>query len=110
MQGPRWTPSSHPTSGVAVGKGDHTFRLGEAERVGVGAILVSMIASFAVVTILACWAVPDSVGGLELSAKVAVVREWERASGTAGRCFLVVVLRHSEPLEAVVASVFYSGG
>ena len=77
---------------------------------GVRAIVVSMITSFAVVAILACWAVPDSMGRVDLSAKATVVREWERASGTAGRCFLVVVLGHGEPPEAVVVSVFYGCG
>ena len=64
----------------------------------------------AVVAILACWAVPDSMGRVDLSAEATAVREWERAIGAAGRCVVVVVLGHGVPLEAVITSVFFGRG
>ena len=43
-----------------------------------------MVASLAVVAVLAGWAVPDSMLGLELFAEVAAVGEWEGFSGLTG--------------------------
>ena len=77
---------------------------------GVGAVIVSMIASFTVVTVFSDGAVPDRVSGVELFTKTTLVREWERASGAAGSCFLVVVLGPGKPLEAMVAGVFFGRG
>ena len=71
---------------------------------------MSVVTPLAVVAVLACWAVPDSVGRMELSAEATMVREWERMIGAAGQCVVIVVLGHGEPLEAVVVSVFYSCG
>ena len=71
---------------------------------------MSVVAPLAIVAILACWAVPDSMGSMDLLAEATVVREGEGAFGTAGQCVVIMILGHGEPLEAVVASVFYSGG
>ena len=73
----------------------------------VGAVVVSVIAAFAVEAVLARGTFPNSMFGLKLSAEAATVGEWEGAAGTAGRCFFVVVLRHRVPPKAVVAGVFY---
>ena len=105
-----WAPLCQPSGSATVGKGDYTLRFGKTKGVGVRAVFMSVVASLAVMAIPACWAVPNSVGGVELSAKATAVREWERASGTAGQCLVVVVLGHGEPLEAMIASVFYSCG
>ena len=77
-------------------------------RVRAGVVFV--VTSLAVVTIGANWTFPDGVGGMELFAKAAAVREWERSSGTAGWQLLIVVLGHGVPPEAVITSVFYSRG
>ena len=91
-------------------KGDHTFGFSEAEGMWVGTIVVRVIASFTIEAVLACRAFPDSMFGLELSTEAATMGEWEGTTGAAGRCFFVVVLRHSVPPEAVSASVFYGRG
>ena len=77
---------------------------------GIGAVVVGMVTSFTVVTVFSGGAVPDSVSGVELFTKSTAVREWERASGAAGRCFLIVVLGLGRPLKAVVAGVFFGCG
>ena len=91
-------------------KGDHTLGFSETDGMGVGTIVVSVIASFAVEAVLACRAFPNSMFGLELSTEAATMGEWEGTTGTAGRCLFVVVLRHSVPLEVVTASIFYGRG
>ena len=63
---------------------DHTLRLGEAEGVGVRAVVVSMVVPLAVVTVLACRAVPDSMLRLELFAEATAVGELEGFSGLTG--------------------------
>ena len=78
--------------------------------VTVRAGVVFVVASLAVVTIGANWAFPDSVGGMELFAKAAAMREWKGSSGTAGWHFFIVVLGHGVPPEAVFARVFYGCG
>ena len=93
-----------------MGERDHTLGLGEANGVGVRAVFVRVVTSLAIVAILACRAIPDSVGRVDLSAKATAVREWEGSGGAAGRCIIVVVLGHGKPPEVVVASVFYSCG
>ena len=59
-----------------MGKWDHAFRLSEAEGVGVGAVVVCVVMCFAIVAVLACWAVPDSMIGMNLFAEAAPVRKW----------------------------------
>ena len=93
-----------------MGEGNDALGLCEANRVRVRASVVFVIASLAVVTISASGAFPDGVGGLELSAKAAAVREQEGSSGTAGWHLFIVVLGHGVPPKAVVTSVFYSRG
>ena len=93
-----------------MGEGDHAFGLCETNGVWIGAVLVSMVAPLTIVAVLASGAIPNSMFGLKLFTKTAAVREWKRASGTAGGCFLVVILGHGEPLEAVVAGVLYGCG
>ena len=90
-----------------MGERDYALGLCETKRVRVRASVVFVVVSLAVVTIGANWAFPDSVGGVELFAKVAAVREWEGSAGMAGWHFFIVVLRHGVPPEAVVTSVFY---
>lgn len=95
---------------MTVSEGDHTLRLGEAERVRVRAVVVSVVAPLAVVTVLAYWTVPDSMGRLKLFAEAASVREWKGSGGTTGLRVVVVVLWHGIPPETVAMSVFYGGG
>ena len=66
MECPCRTPAAHPTGGAAMGERNYALRFGEANRVGVRAIVVCVIASLAVVAVLARWTVPDGVGGVEL--------------------------------------------
>ena len=93
-----------------MGEGNYALGLCETNRMRVRASVVFMVVSLAVVTIGANWAFPDGVGGMELFAKAAAMREWEGSSGTAGWHFFIVVLGHGVPPEAVVMSVFYSRG
>ena len=93
-----------------MGEGDHALGLRETKRVRVRASVMFVVVSLAVVTVVASWAVPDGVGGVELFAKTAAMREWEGPSGMAGWHFFVVVLRHGVPPEAVTTSVFYGRG
>ena len=79
-------------------EGDNTFRLGEAQGVGIGAIVVGMVACFTVVAVLAHWAIPDGMSGVKLFAKVAPMQEWEGFSGTTGLPVIVMILWHSIPL------------
>ena len=90
-----------------MGKGNYALRLDKTERVGVGAIVVGVVAPPAVVTVLANWAVPDGVGRMELSTEATAVWEGKGSSRSAGRHFLVMILWHSEPPETVVTGVFY---
>ena len=55
-----------PGDGVVVSEGNHTLGFGETEGVGVGTVVVCVVASLAIMAVLACWTVPDGVGGLEL--------------------------------------------
>ena len=57
-------------------KGYHTFRLGEAEGMQVGALVTSVVTSLAIMTVLAGGAVPDSVPRMDLSAEMASMGEW----------------------------------
>ena len=98
---------SHPASRTTVSEGDHTFRFSKTNGVWVGAVVVSMIVRFTIKTVLACRTFPNGMFGLKLSTETAAVGEWEGAAGATGRCFFVMVLGHSEPLEAMIASVFY---
>ena len=91
-------------------EGDYALTLREANRVRVRAGVVFVVTSLALVTISANWAFPDSVGGMELFAKAAAMREWKGSSGTASWHFFIVILGHGVPLEAVVARVFYGRG
>ena len=77
---------------------------------GVRAVIVSVIASFAIETVLACRAFPNGVFGLELSTETAAMGEWEGTTGTASRCFLVVILGHGMPPKTMIAGVFYGRG
>ena len=52
---------------------------------GVQAIVVSVVASLAVVAVLVCGAIPDSVVQLKLFAKMAPVWEGEGFGGMASR-------------------------
>ena len=88
-------------------EGDHTFRLREADGMWVGALIVSVVSSFAVETVLAGRTFPNSMFGLELSTEAAAVGEREGTTGAASRCFLVVILGHSMPPKTMVAGVFY---
>ena len=71
-------------------------------------MVVSVIASFAVETVLVQGTFPNGMFGLKLSTKVAAVGEWEGTTRTTSGCFFVVVLGHGVPPEAVIASIFYS--
>ena len=99
-----------PACGVMVGERNHTLGLGGAEGVGVRAVIVSVVAPLAVVAVLACWAIPDSVSRVELFAEVAPVREGEGLSGVTSLHVVVMILWHGVPLEVMVVSVFYSCG
>ena len=76
----------------------------------VGAVVVSVVASFTIEAVLACWAFPNGMFGLELSAETAAMGEWEGTTGTASGCFLVVILGHSVPSKTMIAGVFYGRG
>ena len=93
-----------------MGEGNHTLRFSETEGMWVGASVVCVIPSLAVVAVFAGWAVPDSVGRVDLFAEMAAMGKWKGFLGAAGRHFLIVVLRHGVPPEAVITSVFYSRG
>ena len=58
-------------------EGDHTLGFCETEGVGIRAVIVFVVSPLTVVAVLADWTVPDSVGGMELFAEAAVVREWK---------------------------------
>ena len=88
-------------------KRNYALRFSEANRVGIWTIVVCVIASLAVVAVLASWAVPDGVGGVKLFTEAAAVWKGEGSSRTASRHFFVVVLWHGEPSETVVMGVFY---
>ena len=75
VKGPCRTPATHPTGGAAMGEGDYALRLGKTKRVGVGASVVGVVASLAVVTVLANRAVPDGVGRVKLFTEATAV--WE---------------------------------
>ena len=64
-----------------------------------------MIASLAVVAVLASWTVPDGVGGVELFTEAAAVWKGEGSSRTASRHFFVVVLWHGEPSETLMERI-----
>ena len=60
---------------------------------GVRAIVVCVIASLAVVAVLASWAVPDGVGGVDLFTEAAAVWKGKGSSRTAGRHFFVTLCK-----------------
>ena len=91
-------------------EGDHTLRFRETEGVGIGTVVVFVVSPLAVVAVLSDWTVPDSVGGMELFAEAAAVREWKGSLRVAGRRFLVVILGHGVPPEVMLTSVFYCCG
>ena len=91
-------------------KGDHTLGLCKAKGVRVMAVVMCMVTSLAVMAILACWAIPDGVGRVELFAEVTAMGEGEGSLGATSLCVIIVVLWRCEPLEVVLASIFYSGG
>lgn len=93
-----------------MGEGDHALGFGETEGVGVGAIVVSMVVSLAIVTVFTSGAVPHSVFGLELFAEATAVGEWEGFIGAAGRGIVIMVLGHGEPPEVVLMSILHSRG
>ena len=64
---------------------------------GVVAVVAGVVASSAVVAVLAGWAIPDHVSGLELLTKMAVMGEWCWFGGAAGLCVVIVVLWHGVP-------------
>ena len=110
MKGSGQAPAGQLTSGATMSEGDHTLRLHKAEGVRIGAVVVFMVVPLAVVAVLVCWAVPDSVGRMELFAEVTVVREGEGSIGVAGRRVVIVILWRGEPPEVMLTSIFYSGG
>ena len=110
MQSGCWAPTTHPASGTAVSEGDHTLGFCETEGVGIRAVIVFVVSPLTVVAVLADWTVPDSVGGMELFAEAAVVREWKGSLRAAGRRFFAVILGHSVPPEVTLMSVFYGCG
>ena len=61
---------------MMVSEGDYTLRLRKANGVGIVAVLAKVVAPLAIMAVLACWAIPDSMAGLELSTKAAAVGEW----------------------------------
>ena len=89
---------------------DYTLRFGETNRVGIGTLVVFVVAPPAVVTVLAGRAVPNGMGGVELSAEAAAVWKGKGSSRTTSRHFFIVILGHGEPPEAVVTGVFYCCG
>ena len=91
-------------------EGDYTFRFSKTDGMWVGTVVVSVIVSFTIKAVLACGTFPNGMFGLKLSTKTAAVGEWEGATGTAGRCFFVVILGHSVPPETMIAGVFYGRG
>ena len=101
---------AHPASGAAVSKRNHTLGFHETEGVGVGTVIVGVVASFAIVTILAYGAVPDSMGRMDLFAEATAVREWEGSLRAACQCVLIVILGHGVPPEVMVMGIFYGCG
>ena len=107
MKCPCRTPAAHPAGGAAMGKRNYALRLCEANRVGIRAVGVFVIAPLAVVAVLANWAFPDGVVRVELFTEAAAVWKGKGSSRTASRQFFVVILGHGKPPEAVVAGIFY---
>ena len=64
---------------------------------GVVAVFAKVVAPLAVVTVLAGWAIPDRVFGLELLTEVAAVREWRGFGGAASLGVVIMVLWHGMP-------------
>ena len=89
---------------------DYALGFGEAKCVGVGAIVVFVVASFTVVAVLARRTVPNGMGRVNLFTEATAVWKGKGSSRTASRHFFVVVLWHGEPLETVVTGVFYRRG
>ena len=50
---------------------------------GIGAVVMGVVVSFAIMTVFASETVPDSMGRVELFAETTSVREWESPGGTA---------------------------
>ena len=67
-----------------MGEGNYALRFGKTNRVRVRAIVMFVIASLAVVTVLASGALPDGMVRMKLFAKTATVWERKGASRTAG--------------------------
>ena len=87
----------HPGSHTMMSERDHTLGFSKAEGIGVWALVVGVVTSFAVMTVFSCWAIPDGVGRVELFAQSALVRKWEGPDGMANRDFFVMVLWHCVP-------------
>ena len=64
----------------------------------VGAVVMSVVVSFAIETVFPCWAIPDSVIGVELLTKSTPMREWKGSSGTTSLCIVIMILWHGIPL------------
>ena len=64
---------------------------------GVVAVLAEVVASPAIVAVLASWTIPDCVSGLQLFTESAAMREWCRFGGTTSLGVIVVVLWHGVP-------------
>ena len=63
---------------MAVSEWNHAFQLGKAKGVQVVAVFAEVVAPLAVVAVLARWAIPNGMSGLELPTEVAAVGEWCR--------------------------------
>ena len=77
---------------------DYALRLGEAEGVRIGAIVVSVVVSFTIEAVFACRAIPDGVVRVQLLTKLTPMGEWEGFSGMTSLCIIVMILWHGIPL------------
>ena len=77
---------------------------------GVVAVFAKVVASLAVVTVLAGWTIPDRVFGLKLLTEAAAVREWRGLGGAAGLGIVVMVLWHGMPPYVTFVHVGNSRG
>ena len=88
----------------------YALRFGEAEGVWIGTILAGVVTSLTVVAVLACWAVPDGVSGVNLFTEATSVGEWDRSGGVTSQHIVVVVLQHGVPLQVPFVGVSNCGG
>ena len=79
-------------------KQDYTLRFGKTKRVGVEAVVVSVVVPLAVEAVFARRAIPYGVIGMKLLAELTPMREWEGPSGTASLRVVVMILWHGIPL------------